>query len=276
MLAQHRRTAQIGAAAGRAVRPLRRRRVRGRRHRRRHRRSRRELADKLVAALAAPIYMDQIVADQRQYRHRARRRRTARPATNCSAMPRLALRAAKRGGRGSVRHFVPQIHEEHAERRFFLRELETAIAQQGVRRPLSAGRRRRRRRHGRRRSAVALESSDARRDRAVAVHSARRGKRPDDQARRDRVAPRARRRRALAEPVRFRQSVAGADAQPRARRSGRDDARRNRHGRAAPGARSHRRHSDRRSGRDPASSSKRCARLASRPRSTISAAAIRA
>jgi EAL domain-containing protein (putative c-di-GMP-specific phosphodiesterase class I) len=39
----------------------------------------------------------------------------------------LALRAAKRSGRGAVRRFVPEIHQEHAERRFFLRELETAI-----------------------------------------------------------------------------------------------------------------------------------------------------
>ena len=39
----------------------------------------------------------------------------------------LALRAAKRAGRGTVRRFVPQIQEEHAERRFFLRELEAAI-----------------------------------------------------------------------------------------------------------------------------------------------------
>jgi diguanylate cyclase (GGDEF)-like protein len=39
----------------------------------------------------------------------------------------LALRAAKRSGPGSIRRFVPLIHEEHAERRFFLRELETAI-----------------------------------------------------------------------------------------------------------------------------------------------------
>jgi EAL domain-containing protein (putative c-di-GMP-specific phosphodiesterase class I) len=39
----------------------------------------------------------------------------------------LALRAAKRTGRGTVRRFVPQIQEEHSERRFLLRELETAI-----------------------------------------------------------------------------------------------------------------------------------------------------
>ncbi|MGB6663083.1 MAG: EAL domain-containing protein, partial [Xanthobacteraceae bacterium] len=40
----------------------------------------------------------------------------------------LALRAAKRAGRGTVRRFVPQIQQEHSERRFFLRELEAAIA----------------------------------------------------------------------------------------------------------------------------------------------------
>ncbi|HEX4408376.1 MAG TPA: bifunctional diguanylate cyclase/phosphodiesterase [Xanthobacteraceae bacterium] len=39
----------------------------------------------------------------------------------------LALRAAKQGGHGTVRRFVPLIHEEHAERRFILKELEAAI-----------------------------------------------------------------------------------------------------------------------------------------------------
>jgi len=42
----------------------------------------------------------------------------------------LALRAAKREGRGIVRSFAPEIETAHAERRFLLRELETAIAQQ--------------------------------------------------------------------------------------------------------------------------------------------------
>ncbi|MGH6674165.1 MAG: putative bifunctional diguanylate cyclase/phosphodiesterase, partial [Xanthobacteraceae bacterium] len=41
----------------------------------------------------------------------------------------LALRTAKRGGRGSVRRFVAEIHQEDSERRFFLRELEIAIGQ---------------------------------------------------------------------------------------------------------------------------------------------------
>jgi diguanylate cyclase (GGDEF)-like protein len=87
-----------------------------------------DVADKLTAALAAPIYMDQMwqigvsiglaqapedgTTGDELYRHAA-----------------LALRAAKRAGRGSVRRFVPRIHQEHAERRFFLRELETAIDQ---------------------------------------------------------------------------------------------------------------------------------------------------
>ena len=87
-----------------------------------------QFAGAITAALAEPIFMDQhwqitsgiglaqspqdgITGDELQ-------RRAA-----------LALRMAKRSGRGSVRRFVPQIHEEHAERRFLLRELETAIAQ---------------------------------------------------------------------------------------------------------------------------------------------------
>ena len=39
----------------------------------------------------------------------------------------LALRAAKREGRGAVRRFEPQIETEYAERRFLLHELQTAI-----------------------------------------------------------------------------------------------------------------------------------------------------
>ena len=42
----------------------------------------------------------------------------------------LALRAAKRQGRGAVRSFEPQIESAHADHRFLLRELEVAIAQQ--------------------------------------------------------------------------------------------------------------------------------------------------
>ncbi len=42
----------------------------------------------------------------------------------------LALDAAKRDGRGSVRRFAPQIETENAGRRFLLGELQTAIARQ--------------------------------------------------------------------------------------------------------------------------------------------------
>ena len=42
----------------------------------------------------------------------------------------LALRAAKRSGRGRERFFEPQIETEYAERRFLLRELQTAISLQ--------------------------------------------------------------------------------------------------------------------------------------------------
>jgi diguanylate cyclase (GGDEF)-like protein len=42
----------------------------------------------------------------------------------------LALRAAKREGRGAVRQFEPQIEAAHVDRRFLLGELETAIARE--------------------------------------------------------------------------------------------------------------------------------------------------
>jgi diguanylate cyclase (GGDEF)-like protein len=44
----------------------------------------------------------------------------------------LALRAAKRGGRGAVRRFEPAIEMEFAERRFIRRELEAALAAGGL------------------------------------------------------------------------------------------------------------------------------------------------
>ena len=86
------------------------------------------LADWLAAALAEPIYLDQMwritagiglaqapddgTTDDELRRHAA-----------------LALRAAKGSGRGAVRRFVPQIRETHAERRLLLRALEAAVAQ---------------------------------------------------------------------------------------------------------------------------------------------------
>jgi diguanylate cyclase (GGDEF)-like protein len=85
-----------------------------------------ELADRIAASLAAPIFMDQMwqisvsvgiaqAPDDGSTGDELNRRAA------------LALRAAKRTGRGTVRRFVPQIQEEHSERRFLLRELETAI-----------------------------------------------------------------------------------------------------------------------------------------------------
>jgi diguanylate cyclase (GGDEF)-like protein len=85
-----------------------------------------ELADRIAASLAAPIFMDQMwqisvsigiaqAPDDGSTGDELNRRAA------------LALRAAKRMGRGTVRRFVPQIQEEHSERRFFLRELEMAI-----------------------------------------------------------------------------------------------------------------------------------------------------
>ncbi|MGB7035530.1 MAG: bifunctional diguanylate cyclase/phosphodiesterase [Xanthobacteraceae bacterium] len=87
-----------------------------------------QLADKIAAALAAPFVMDQ----QWQISSGIGLAHSPQDGTTGDELQRhaaLALRAAKRSGRGSVRHFVPQIHEQHAERRFLLRELEAAIAQ---------------------------------------------------------------------------------------------------------------------------------------------------
>jgi EAL domain-containing protein (putative c-di-GMP-specific phosphodiesterase class I) len=87
-----------------------------------------DLADKLTAALAEPIYMDQMWQISACIGlAQAPEDGTTGDELNRRAV--LALRAAKRAGRGSVRRFVPQIHQEHAERRFLLRELETAIEQ---------------------------------------------------------------------------------------------------------------------------------------------------
>jgi diguanylate cyclase (GGDEF)-like protein len=86
-----------------------------------------ELADRITAALAAPIFMDQMwQISVSMGIAQAPEDGTTGDELNRRAA--LALRAAKRAGRGTVRRFVPQIQEEHSERRFFLRELETAIA----------------------------------------------------------------------------------------------------------------------------------------------------
>jgi diguanylate cyclase (GGDEF)-like protein len=89
------------------------------------------LAGVLTAALADPFYMDQMW----QIRAGIGIAQSPEDGTTSDELNRhaaLALRTAKREGRGVVRRFVPEIHAEHAERRFLRRELELAIFQQAL------------------------------------------------------------------------------------------------------------------------------------------------
>jgi diguanylate cyclase (GGDEF)-like protein len=91
-----------------------------------HARSGAELADRIAAVLADPIFMDQTwqisacigIAQAPQ---------DGATGDELNRRAALALRAAKHAGRGTARRFVPQIQQEHSERRFYLRELELAI-----------------------------------------------------------------------------------------------------------------------------------------------------
>jgi diguanylate cyclase (GGDEF)-like protein len=87
-----------------------------------------ELAGKLTTALEKPIFMDQMWQISAGI-GLAQAPEDGITGDELNRRASLALRAAKRSGRGAVRRFVPQIHEEHAEKRFFLRELEIAIEQ---------------------------------------------------------------------------------------------------------------------------------------------------
>src|SRR5579864_8609958 len=60
-----------------------------------------------------------------------KRRTTAAP-DELSRRAKLALRAAKRGGRGMVQRFAPSIEMEYSEQRFIRRELESALASGGL------------------------------------------------------------------------------------------------------------------------------------------------
>jgi len=85
------------------------------------------LIKQLSTALSAPFYLDQAW----QISGGIGVAQTPDDGTTGDELQRhagLALRAAKRAGRGGARRFAPQIHHEHAERRFFLRALETAVA----------------------------------------------------------------------------------------------------------------------------------------------------
>jgi diguanylate cyclase (GGDEF)-like protein len=85
------------------------------------------LIESLRASLMRPIFIDRMwqftasIGIARAPDHGASSDEIERRAA-------LALRAAKRSGRGGARRFEPQIETECAERRFLLRELEAAIA----------------------------------------------------------------------------------------------------------------------------------------------------
>ncbi len=87
------------------------------------------LADSLRACLLRPIFVDrmwQITAGIGI----AQAPEDGMSGEELARRAGLALRTAKREGRGMARRFEPQIETDHAERRFLLRELESAISLQ--------------------------------------------------------------------------------------------------------------------------------------------------
>ena len=87
------------------------------------------LAESLRASLLRPIFMDrmwQITAGIGI----AQAPEDGTTGEELARRAGLALRAAKREGRGTARRFEPQIETEYAERRFLLHELQSAIALQ--------------------------------------------------------------------------------------------------------------------------------------------------
>lgn len=90
------------------------------------------LADALAAALRA-AFVEPIVAAQALHISAigvAQAPEDGATSEHLTRRAALALRAAKRAGRGLARRFVPQIETDQSERRFLLRELKTAIAGQ--------------------------------------------------------------------------------------------------------------------------------------------------
>jgi len=89
------------------------------------------LADSLRAALLRPVFLDRV----RQITAGiglAQAPDDGASGAELSRRAELALRAAKRAGRGMTRRFEPQIETEYADRRFLLRELQTAISLQAL------------------------------------------------------------------------------------------------------------------------------------------------
>ena len=88
-----------------------------------------ELIDGIRAALFRPIFLDRMW----QISASVGFAQAPEDGTSADVLARragLALRAAKREGHSTARRFAPQIESEAAERRFLLRELESAIALQ--------------------------------------------------------------------------------------------------------------------------------------------------
>jgi len=88
-----------------------------------------ELIDGIRAALFRPIFLDRMW----QISASVGFAQAPEDGTSADVLARragLALRAAKREGHSTARRFAPQIEREAAERRFLLRELESAIALQ--------------------------------------------------------------------------------------------------------------------------------------------------
>jgi diguanylate cyclase (GGDEF)-like protein len=87
------------------------------------------LVESLRASLLRPIFMDRMW----QITASIGVAEAPEDGTNGEEIARragLAIRAAKRAGRGSARRFAPQIETDYAERRFLLHELQSAIALQ--------------------------------------------------------------------------------------------------------------------------------------------------
>jgi diguanylate cyclase (GGDEF)-like protein len=87
------------------------------------------LVDALRAALLRPIFMDRMWQITGSIGV-AQAPDDGKTGEELARRAGLALRAAKREGRGRTQYFAPQIESEYAERRFFLRELQSAVALQ--------------------------------------------------------------------------------------------------------------------------------------------------
>ena len=126
------------------------------------RRSGAALAHAVRQVVARPIWVNQVVQVSVQHRacNRAARRRPSRDELTRRAD--LALRAAKRRGRGSAVAFAADMEARSSGAAVHQARAGARAGGAFLRTPLPADRRGRRRRHRRRRGAAALEPSDPR------------------------------------------------------------------------------------------------------------------